>query len=217
VLASAFSGAGSSIVGRMIAEYLQSFGLQVGIVESPFAPYSWYELIHASKLIRESKKDLHEWRSWHRQIAEEETVELDTELKSNGVGYIIKKREDNLESWDLMKTADLVGFSRHYPILFYDMSTGISDEREKIILRQANKVILVSGYDPLRVNREHREYKDVLSGIVKGKLIVLANKSSSWLKISVWGKSHLFSAGYPIYARSLHEWGVVLGEFFHQK
>jgi hypothetical protein len=179
VLASAFPGAGSSIIGKMLAEYLSTFGLQTGVVESPFSAYSWFELIHGTKILRETKNEVG-WKSWHRQILEDETIELETEFSANGVAYMVKGRDDVLDGWDLMHTAHLVGYSRNYPILFYDMSTCLPDEREKIILRQANKVILVSGYDPLRVNREHRSYEEALRTI-RDKVIVLANKSTSWL------------------------------------
>jgi hypothetical protein len=179
VIASAFPGAGSSVFARMLSEYLVNLTLQVGVCESPYSPYSYFELIQCPKLIRELKSE-NEWRSWHRQILEDETIEIGTELITKGVGYIIKHRDDVLDNWDMMHTAHLVGFARHYPLLIYDMSTGISDEREKIILRQANKVILVSGYDPLRVNRDYKQYEETLRTI-RDKVIVISNKSTTWL------------------------------------
>ncbi|SDO16362.1 hypothetical protein SAMN04487897_10963 [Paenibacillus sp. yr247] len=200
VVASAFSGAGSSIFSRMFAEYIRSFGLLTGIVESPYAQMSWFELLNGTKVLRDTKQG-HLWKSWHRQIAEGESVEPGTELTSNGVGYMIRHREDNFgETWGLMHTAHLVGFARHYPVLIYDLSTGLGDEREKIILRQANKVILVSGYDPIRVNREHASYKEILAITVKGKLIVIANKTTPWLHKEhvnslqqAYGVDHIYS------------------------
>jgi len=179
VVASAFPGAGSSIIARMLSEYLSDLTLQVGICESPYAPYSWFELIHGSKVLREMDKEM-TWKSWHKQILEDETIEIGTELNIHGVGYMVKHRDDRLDSWDLMHTAHLVGFARHYPILIYDMSSGLADDREKIILRQANQVILVSGYDPLRVNREHKANEEALRTI-RDKVLVIANRSTSWL------------------------------------
>ncbi|WP_240420340.1 hypothetical protein [Paenibacillus periandrae] len=180
VIASAFPGAGSSIIARMLSEYLVNLTLQVGICESPYNPYSYFELIHGLKLLRDQKFDTG-WKSWHRQILEDETIEIGTELYSHGVAYMIKHRDDILKDWDMMHTAHLVGFARHYPILIYDMSSsGLSDEREKIILRQANKIILVSGYDPLRVNRDYKQYEETLRTI-RDKVIVVSNKSTTWL------------------------------------
>ncbi|RUS44936.1 hypothetical protein [Cohnella sp. AR92] len=178
-VASAFPGAGSSILIRMLAEYLNNLSLKVGVCESPYAPYSWFELIHGAKLLIESDQGA-SWKSWHRQILEEESVTRGSELTANGVGYMVRHLDELLDSWDIMHTAHLVGFGRHYPILFYDLSTGLADERERIILKQANQVILVSGYDPLRVNREHKAYEETLR-MIRDKVIVVANKSTSWL------------------------------------
>ncbi|WP_150274124.1 hypothetical protein [Paenibacillus tepidiphilus] len=176
-VASAFPYAGSSIFTRIFAEYLNDLNIQVGVCESPVAENSWYDLIHGDSIIR-NKELSYPWSSWHKQILEKESVQAGTELISNGVPYIVKHREDCIEQqWELMSTAHLVGFARSYPILFYDMSNGLNDERERIILKQANKVILVSGFDPLRVNREHKKYTDSLR-IIQDKVIVIANRSS---------------------------------------
>ncbi|MFS1519578.1 hypothetical protein V1503_24430 [Bacillus sp. SCS-151] len=180
VVASAFEGAGSSIIGRILAEYLSSLNLHVGVLESPFAKPYWFDALDASKHIKG------EWKSWHRQLEENEQVQKGSDLEIHNVTYLIRNQRETYKKWDMMKTAHLVGYARQIPILIYDMSHGVHNEEEKLILRQANNIILTTKFDPVRVNREHESYKKMVEYMsaeqLGEKMIVIANESTPYLK-----------------------------------
>ncbi|RJG21352.1 hypothetical protein [Paenibacillus thiaminolyticus] len=177
VVASAYEGAGSSTVCKLLAEYLATCEMSVAIMESPFPKYSWFELINASRIPKVGV-----WRSWHRQLQESNEIELGTELKKNGVAYMIRSKDEIYTDWDITQYAYLIGYGRNYPILFVDIGSGTNNERESVLLRQAAHILLVTGYDPLRVNRERDNYRTLLAGAERDKVLVVANKSTNRLE-----------------------------------
>jgi len=193
VIASAFEGAGSSTFGRMLAEYLASFRLHVGFLESPYARPSWFDFINASRLVQDG------WSSWHRQIATGAEVSKGSDIQLKDVHYIVKHRSEQLDDLDFMKTAQIVGLARQIPILFYDLSSNIDDANEKIVLSQANHLLLVTSFDPVRVNREHPRYKKLLEMVPRDKISVICNRSSGELKqkhgdnmLRAYGVQHMY-------------------------
>lgn len=183
VFGSAVKGSGSSTLARMFAEYLANLQLQVGVLESPFSTPSWYELINADTLITE------EWVSWHEMIENEKEIRKGMSINTNGVTYIVQNPNVNLKNWDLMKSAYLVGYARQIPILIYDISDGITDEREKLILRQANQIYLSTMFDPIRVNRsQHKVVGYLHEQEIMEKVTLLCNHSNETLE-KKFGKS----------------------------
>jgi hypothetical protein len=145
VFGSAVKGSGSSTLAKMFAEYLVNLQLQVGVLESPFTKPSWFELINGAAITKEG------WRSWHELIQDEHEIPKGMSINSEGVTYIVQNPQVPLKRWDLMKSAYLVGYARQISILIYDISDGITDEKEKLILRQANHIFISSQFDPARV------------------------------------------------------------------
>lgn len=176
-VASAFPLAGSSLFIKMLAEYLQNLGLGVAIVESATSPSAWYEMIGAEEVV---KDDIPAWRSWHDVLLHEEDVEGDP-LEVEGINYFIRHPQDDLNGWDIMNTAHLIGYARQFPILLYDLSHDLHQEHHKLSLRQTDQVVLVTGFDPPRVNRYHGQYRQLLETTLRGKLTLVANKSTAWL------------------------------------
>jgi hypothetical protein len=177
VFGSAVKGSGSSTLARMFAEYLVNLQLQVGVLESPFAEPSWYELINAEAFTKDG------WRSWHQLIQDEKEITKGMSINVEGVTYIVQNPRVPLKKWDLMKSAYLVGYARQIPILIYDISDGITEEKEKLILRQANQVFLSTQFDPARV---HASQKRIISYMheqnLTDKVTLLCNHSNEYLE-----------------------------------
>jgi len=183
VFGSAIKGSGSSTLARMFAEYLADLQLQVGVLESPFTEPSWYELINADAHVTDN------WTSWHEMIEKENEIQKGMSININGVTYIVRDPNIQLRNWDLMKSAYLVGYARQIPILIYDISDGIIDEREKLILRQANQIFLSTMFDPIRVNRNQERVVGYLhEHEIMEKVTLLCNHSNDTLE-KKFGKS----------------------------
>lgn len=161
----------------MFAEYLANLQLQVGVLESPYADSSWYELINAEAYTGR------DWRSWHELIHEELEIKKGSSINVEGVTYIVQNPKYTLKKWDLMKSAYLVGYARQIPILIYDISEGITEENEKLILRQANHIFLSTQFDPARV---HASQKNVVNYLYEEnlfeKVTFLCNHSNAYLE-----------------------------------
>jgi hypothetical protein len=177
VFGSAVKGSGSSTLARLFAEYLVNLQLQVGVLESPFAEPCWYELLNAEAITKEN------WRSWHELIQDEQEIPKGMSINVQGVTYIVQNPRVPLKKWDLMKSAYLVGYARQIPILIYDISDGITEEKEKLILRQANQVFLSTQFDPARV---HASQKRIISYLheqnLTNKITLLCNHSNEHLE-----------------------------------
>lgn len=175
---SLFDSAGSSILTRMLAEYVASLQVEVGVLESATAQPCWYEMMNAYSMI-EDKKD---WESWHQTVKRGEQIPAwsDT-IEKNGVQYIVRDPKDTFKEWTESDTAYLLAYSRNLPVLFCDISGNFDDPREQIILRSAQTIILVGGYDVVRMEREHDRYKTFLTPF-KDKLIHIMNKSTRRLE-----------------------------------
>jgi hypothetical protein len=177
VFGSAVKGSGSSTLARMFAEYLVNLQLQVGVLESPFSDPSWYELINAEAITKE------DWRSWHELIQDEQDIPKGMSINVEGVTYIVQNPRIPLKKWDLMKSAYLVGYARQIPILIYDISDGITEDKEKLILRQANQIFLSTQFDPARV---HSSQKRIISYMneqnLTDKVTLLCNHSNDYLE-----------------------------------
>ena len=174
---SAVKGSGSSTLARMFAEYLANLQLQVGVLESPYAAPTWYELIDGDSYTSK------EWRSWHEVIQLEQEIKRGMSLNVEGVTYIAQNPKVELNKWDLMKSAYLVGYARQIPILIYDLSDGITEENEKLILKQANHIFLSTQFDPARV---HASQKNIVTYIhehsLSDKVTFLCNHSNDYLE-----------------------------------
>jgi hypothetical protein len=177
VFGSAVKGSGSSTLAKMFAEYLVNLQLQVGVLESPFAEPSWYELINGDAVTKDG------WKSWHELIQDEQEIPKGMSINIEGVTYIVQNPQVPLKKWDLMKSAYLVGYARQIPILIYDISDGITEEKEKLILRQANQIFLTTQFDPARV---HASQKRIISYLhehnLSEKVTFLCNHSNDYLE-----------------------------------
>jgi len=178
VIASAFEGAGSSMFGRMFAEYLASLRLHVGLLESPFIKPSWYDLLNT----KNNKDKSEDWTSWHHNISKDIPISAGQDITIRDVSYIIRDRREHFEDWDFMKTAQLVGMGRQVPILLYDISSNMSDEREKLVLKQANHIFLVTSFDPVRVNRDFEKYEHIAKEVTRDRITVICNRSTKSLE-----------------------------------
>lgn len=177
VFGSAVKGSGSSTLAKMFAEYLVNLQLQVGVLESPFAEPSWFELINGGAITKE------EWRSWHELIQDDQEIPKGMSINSEGVTYIVQNPQVSLKRWDLMKSAYLVGYARQIPILIYDVSDGITDEQEKLILRQANHIFISSQFDPARVLANQEEIVSYFQEQnLTEKVTLLCNHSNNFLE-----------------------------------
>jgi hypothetical protein len=177
VFGSAIKGSGSSTLARLFGEFLANLQLQVGVLESPYAEPSWYELINGDAYTHE------DWVSWHELIQDEQEIRSGMSINVEGVTYIVQNPSVSLKKWDLMKSAYLVGYARQIPILIYDLSDGITEENEKLILRQANHIFLSTQFDPARVHLSqkrivHYLYEQNLSQ----KVTFLCNHSNDYLE-----------------------------------
>ncbi|MEF2246429.1 hypothetical protein [Paenibacillus sp. IITD108] len=177
VIASAYEGAGSSTFGRMFLEYLALLRLHVGLLESPYSKPSWFDYINANPHINASS-----WKSWHSQISSNDQVSAGSDITIKDVTYIIRNKQESYKDWDIMQSAQLVGMARQIPILFYDLSSNIDDDRERLILKQANHVYMVSSFDPVRVNREFKRYENMTQYIERDKITLICNRSSEQLE-----------------------------------
>ncbi len=178
VIASAYEGAGSSTLMRMFLEYLATLRLHVGLLESPFSKPSWFDFINADAVLNDSQK----WQSWHKQLSLDQSISSGHDISIKDVIYIIRNKQEVYADWDLMKSAQLVGMARQIPILFYDLSSNIDDDRERIILKQANHILLVSSYEPVRVNREFKRYEAMARLIGREKITLICNRSTANLE-----------------------------------
>lgn len=177
VFGSAVKGSGSSTLARMFGEYLANLQLQVGVLESPYVEPSWYELINGDAYIKE------DWLSWHELIQEEQEIRKGMSINVEGVTYIVQNPRVTLKKWDLMKSAYLVGYARQIPILIYDLSDGITDENEKLILRQANHIFLSTQFDPARVHASQNRIVHYLhEQNLTHKVMYLCNHSNAYLE-----------------------------------
>lgn len=177
VFGSAVKGSGSSTLTKMFAEYLANLQLQVGVLESPYAAPSWFELIDAKKYIQE------DWNSWHNLIQDDKEITKGMSINIEGVTYIVKNPKVSLHKWDLMKSAYLVGYARQIPILLYDLSDGIQTENEKLILKQANHIFLSTQFDPARVNANNESVVGYLHDQkLTQKVTMLCNHSNDFLE-----------------------------------
>jgi hypothetical protein len=175
---SLFDSAGSSILTRMLAEYVASLQVEVGVLESATAHPCWYEMMNAYTMLEDNK----DWESWHQTVKRGEQIPAwsDT-LKLNGVQYIVRDPKDSFTEWTESDTAYLLAYSRNLPVLFCDVSGRFDDPREQIILRSAQTIILVGGYDVVRMEREHDRYMTFLAPF-KDKLLFVMNKSTRRLE-----------------------------------
>lgn len=177
VFGSAVKGSGSSTMARMFAEYLANLQLQVGILESPYSDASWYDLINGDAYTRE------DWVSWHESIQEDQEIRKGMSINVEGVTYIAQNPTQPLKKWDLMKSAHLVGFARQIPILIYDISSGVTEPNEKLILRQASHIFLTTMFDPARI---HGSQKKIVTYFhehnFQEKVTLLCNHSNEYLE-----------------------------------
>ncbi|MEF3304216.1 hypothetical protein [Paenibacillus sp. GYB003] len=180
VIASAFECSGSSTFGKVFLEYLAKLRLHVGMLESPFSKPSWFDFLNAKPIVSETGN----WRSWHHQIEIDAQISTGHDITIRDVTYLIRNKGEDVKDWDVMKTAQLVGMARQIPILFYDLSSNICDEREKLVLRQANHLFLVTSFDPVRVNREFRHYKKMLENVSVDRVTLICNRSNQKLEKS---------------------------------
>ncbi|EFV74953.1 MULTISPECIES: hypothetical protein [Cytobacillus] len=177
VFGSAVKGSGSSTLAKMFAEYLANLQLQVGVLESPATKPVWYDLVNAEAYVKEG------WISWHEAIQNDQEIRKGMSFNVDGVTYIIQNPKVQLSRWDIMKSAYLVGYTRQIPILIYDLSDGITDEREKIILRQANHIYLSTQFDPARVHATQNELVSYLyDQNLKDKVTMICNHSNEYLE-----------------------------------
>jgi hypothetical protein len=177
VFGSAVKGSGSSTLARMFAEYLANLQLQIGVLESPYVEPSWYELINADAYTKE------DWKSWHELIQDEQEIRKGMSINVEGVTYIVQNPNVPLKKWDLMKSAYLVGYARQIPILIYDLSDGIAEEKEKLILRQANHIFLSTQFDPARVHASQKRIVRYLHDHnMTDKVTFLCNHSNDYLE-----------------------------------
>lgn len=177
VFGSAVKGSGSSTLARMFAEYLANLQLQVGVLESPYVEPSWYELINADAYTKEG------WKSWHELIQDEQEIRKGMSVNVEGVTYIVQNPSVPLKKWDLMKSAYLVGYARQIPILIYDLSDGITEEKEKLLLRQANHIFLSTQFDPARVHASQKRIVRYLhEQNLNQKVTFLCNHSNDYLE-----------------------------------
>lgn len=177
VFASGIKGSGSSTLARMFAEKLAQLQLQVGVLESPYASPSWYEMINADTLINDK------WKSWHELINDDKEITKGMSINVNGVTYIVQNPKVELKKWNLMKSAYLVGYARQIPILIYDLSDGITAENEKLILRQANHIFMSTQFDPIRIHKRQKELVSYLhEHHLMDKVTLLCNHSNGYLE-----------------------------------
>jgi hypothetical protein len=177
VFGSAVKGSGSSTFAKMLAEYLASLQLQVGVLESPYIAPSLYDLINAQEYISD------DWTSMHELIQDDKEIRRGMSINIEGVTYIPQNPRVSLKNWNLMKSAYLVGYARQIPILLYDISNGVVDEREKLILRQANGIFLTTMFDPARVRASnHSMVSYLLEHNLTDKVTMLSNHSNDYLE-----------------------------------
>lgn len=177
VFGSAVKGSGSSTLAKLFAEYLAQLELQVGILESPYSEPSWYELINAERHVN------NDWKSWHELIQDEQEIKKGMSVNVEGVTYIVQNPRIALNKWDLMKSAYLVGYARQIPILIYDLSDGIIEENEKLILRQANYIFLSTQFDPARVHASQKKIvRYIYEKELSEKVVLLCNHSNEYLE-----------------------------------
>ncbi|MEQ2529115.1 hypothetical protein WMO40_20790 [Bacillaceae bacterium CLA-AA-H227] len=177
VFSSGIKGSGSSTIAKMFAEYLANLQLQVGILESPYAESTWFEQINGEMHTDES------WKSWHELIHSEQEIVKGMSINLEGVTYIVQNPKTELKKWDLMKSAYLVGYARQIPILIYDLSTGITEEHEKLILRQADRIFISTQFDPARIKAsQHRVVRYLFDQKLNEKVILLCNHSNDSLE-----------------------------------
>ncbi|OIJ09467.1 hypothetical protein BKP35_16565 [Anaerobacillus arseniciselenatis] len=176
VFGSAVKGSGSSTLTKMFAEYLSNLQLQVGVLESPYACSSWFELINGKSYIKD------DWQSWHELIQEEKEIRKGMSINVDSVTYLVQNPSVPLTKWNLMKSAYLVGYARQIPILLYDLSDGLIEENEKLILRQANHIFLSTQFDPARVNASQDSIVRFLHDQnLTHKITLLCNHSNEYL------------------------------------
>ncbi len=177
VIISLFSGAGSSQLARILAEYIASLQVDVGIVESALVPPAWFEIINGWSILDNNKDN---WRCWHSVIrAGEETPSWGDVLEVERVKYIARstKHDSIYSEWSEQDTAYLLAYSRNMSVMFYDASTNFHDPREQIVLRSADRILVVGGYDVVRMEREFAKYEKALTPFLE-KMIFVLNKST---------------------------------------
>ncbi|CAG7651211.1 hypothetical protein ACFQI7_27570 [Paenibacillus allorhizosphaerae] len=199
VVLSLFDGAGSSLLTRMLAEYIAELQVDVGILESPISAPAWFEIINAWGLFsgnrgymsrkeatfRQKNKqpvDLPIWESWHETVLRNEELPAWSEVFTHEkVKYIIRGPKDELDDWTENDTAHLLAYSRNLSVLFCDVSTSYDDPKVQILLRSADHIVAVGGYDVVRTGREHAKFKEHLERYYD-KLHVIINKSTPRLE-----------------------------------
>lgn len=199
VVLSLFDGAGSSLLTRMLAEYVAELQVDCGVLESPIAHSAWFEIINAwglfdgnkgfisrkEAIVKQKQKqpiDLPVWESWHETVLRSEELPAWSEVFSHeGVKYIIRGPKDELDGWKEADTAHLLAYSRNLSVVFCDVSTSYDDPSVQIMLRSADHIIAVGGYDVVRTEREHAKFKEHLHRY-SDKLHVVMNKSTPRLE-----------------------------------
>lgn len=199
VVASLFEGAGSSIFTRMLAEYIADLQVDTGVLESPVAMPAWFELINAwnqfdgqrgfitKKEANARKKDQQPidrpvWESWHETVLQHDELPAWADVFTEGqVRYIVRGPHDDLSGWTENDTAHLLAYSRNLSVLFCDVSTRFDDPSVQILLRSADKILAVGGYDVIRTEREHAKYQNFLARY-EDKVHIIMNKSTPRLE-----------------------------------